>query len=410
MGCDLKESKNILILSFHFAPDAMVGAKRFSFLSKILQKNYSEMHVLTVKEKYITVKDHTLFSGGKIHRVAMCPLFPIEKNNIIAKTFNRLWGSGYLCLIDPYSGWILPGLIKGLKIIKDKRINTVIATGPPFSTMVLGLLLKLTSNVSLILDYRDPWTNIDLKFYRNTFVKIINDFLEKITIRHASAIVFCTQMMKDNFIKDFGKFPKAATHVVTNGFYSAKNCQPLSLEENKKNMVYAGAFYGERKISLLAEPLFELLKKGMISKNNFCFHIFGKLKDFDREVIKKYDLQEIIKEYPLVPHKQLIQLLKSADILVLIISNKMKYSVSYKFYDYLSTGKPILAIVPEDSAMEQMMHEIDCGRCAYINDKESIFKHLKIMLVENKEYTYLKARRYNWEEIGKKYAEIIRNL
>ena len=405
-------SKKILIISYYFAPGGTVGAKRFTFLSKILQEQFPELYVLTVKEKYLTSRDNSLSSGGEIHRVAMYPPFPIQMKNqiIIEKICNRLWTNGYFCLIDPYSGWILPGLIRGLKIVKAKKINTVIATGPPFSTMVIGLLLKSIANVSLILDYRDPWTNIDLKFYNNKFVKKTNTLLEIVAIKNASAIVFNTHNMKDNFLKSFGTYTKAVTHVITNGFHTAENIQPLSLGNKKINMVYAGVFYGERKISLLLEPLSRLLEEGLISKDNFCFHIFGTLKNSDKEAIKEYNLQGIVKEHLQVPHNHLLQLLRSANILVLIISKKMSYSVSYKFYDYLSVKRPIFAIVPEKSQMQKIMNQIDCGRSANIDNPESIYQNLRAMLLNKREYSFSGSDQYAWDELGRKYSEIIRSL
>ena len=147
----LKVRKKNLMISFYFAPEPAVGAKRFSFLSKMLQEKFTEIHVLTVNEKYITAsRDDTVLYGGKVHRVAMYPPFPLKNGSFAAKVFNRLWGKSFFYLTDPYSGWILPGLIRGLKIIRSNKIDTVIATGPPFSTMILGLFLKLMSNVSLI--------------------------------------------------------------------------------------------------------------------------------------------------------------------------------------------------------------------------------------------------------------------
>ena len=406
----MRKEKKILILSFYFAPSAMVGGKRFTFLSKIIQENYPELHVLTLREKYFTSRDDSLSSVGVIHHTGMYPPYTIKNSNIFKRIFNRLWWDGYLCFVDPYSGWILPGLLKSLRIIKDKKIDLVIATGPPFSSMVIGLLLNLVTGVELILDYRDPWTNFDSKFYRNVWVKKINDFLERVAIRRASALVFCTRVMKDNFIKKLGKYTKAASYVVTNGFHSTDNIQPLSLGKNRKNMVDAGAFYGERKIRLLAEPIHQLLKEGVINKDNFCFHIFGELKNDDRAVIGKYDLQDVIIEHPIVPHKQLLRYLKAADVLVLMISNKMSYSISYKFYDYLSVRKPILAIVPENAAMEQVMKEVDCGRYAFINSKESILQNLRAMLSESKEYTFSGGEQYTWDELGRKYIEIINKV
>jgi len=259
--------KRILIISMNFAPSAAVGGKRFSYLSRILKKKYPELHVLTLKEKYFASKDGSYPTGGTIHRTWMFPPFPLnplKKNNISIRIFNRLW-QRILCLVDPYSGWIIPGFIKGLKIVKEKKISLVIATGPPFSCMVIGLLLNIATKVSLILDYRDPWSNFR-SIHRKPLLEKINAFMEKITVRRASALVFCTQKMKTDFSTALGKYTEANRYVVYNGFDDKDTTQPLSLGANRKNMLYAGSFYGERRIELLVKPLVRLLNEGSITQ------------------------------------------------------------------------------------------------------------------------------------------------
>ncbi len=88
-----------------------------------------------------------------------------------------------------------------------------------------------------------------------------------------------------------------------NGFHNNNNgtVQPLSLGKAKTNMVYAGNLYGERRIELIAKPLCQLLNENAITKDIFCFHVFGKLRDEDREVIREYGLQELIKKHRPVP-------------------------------------------------------------------------------------------------------------
>jgi len=208
-----KQTKRILIISLFFAPSTMVGGKRFSFLSTIFQKSYPELHVLTLKEKHISPKDKSLRYGGIIHRAGMYPPYPINKNNLFKRIFNRLWEK-YLCFLDPFSGWILPAIIKGLKIIKDYKIDLIIATGPPFSSMVVGFILSLITQAKLILDYRDPWTSHD-RIYSKIFGKKINEFVEKASVKRAAGLVFCSQIMKANFLESFGKYTKAPCHVVT---------------------------------------------------------------------------------------------------------------------------------------------------------------------------------------------------
>jgi Glycosyl transferases group 1 len=405
------QRKRILVISLNFAPSGAVGGKRFSYLSRILNKKYPELHVLTLKERYFISRDGSYPLGGVIHRTWMFPPFPLnplKKDNISKRIFNRLW-QRILCLIDPYSGWIIPGFIKGLKIIKDKKISLVIATGPPFSSMVIGLLLNIISRVPLILDYRDPWSNFK-SIHRKPFLEKINALLERITIRRASALVFCTQKMKADFSKALGKYTEANRYVVYNGFHNKDTTQPLSLGTNRKNMLYAGAFYGERRIELLIKPLIQLLNDGSLTADNFCFHIFGKVKNDDETLIKKYGLEGIIKQYPLVPYEEIIGYMKASDILLLISGSRVNYAVPFKFFDYLSVKRPILAIAPENSGVADIMNDIDCGRLASLKSQESIAANLRAMLFENKKYTFSGSRKYTWNEVGQRYIEIIDSL
>ena len=400
-----EQTKKILIISLFFAPSAMVGGKRFSFLSRILQKKYPELHVLTLKKKYISPQDKSLKYGGTIHRSGMYPPHPINKNNLFKRVFNRLWEQ-YLCFLDPFCGWILPAIIKGLKIIKDYKIDLIIVTCPPFSPVAVGFMLSLLTGAKLIIDYRDPWTSHD-RIYGKIFGKKVNKFVEKVFVKRAEALVFCSQIMKENFLESFDKYTKAPCYVVTNGFHNNGTVQPISLGKDRKNMLYAGSFHGERKIELLVKSLFKLLDEGLITKDSFCFHIFGKIKNEDKQVIEKLGLECIIKEHTPVRHEKIIKYMKDADILFLPSGTNVGYAVPYKFFDYLSIKRPIFAVAPEDSAIADLMDRIDCGKFVLINNEESILENLRAMLKKEDEYSFSGADEDAWEEIGLKYMEVI---
>ena len=272
--------------------------------------------------------------------------------------------------------------------------------------MVIGLLLNIVTKLPLIIDYRDPWSNFK-SIHRKPVLEKINVIVEKITIRRASALVFCTQKMRADFLKALGRYAESKCYVVYNGFHNKDTTQLLSLGTNRKNMLYAGSFYGERRIELLIKPLVQLLNEGLLTADNFCFHIFGKVKNEDEKLIKKFGLEGIIKQHPLAPYKEIIRYMKAADILLLISGSRVSYAVPFKFFDYLSVKRPILAIAPENSGVADIMNDIDCGRLALIDSEESIYNNLRIMLLENKEYTYSGAQHYTWENIGHKYITVI---
>jgi len=400
-----ENTTGILIVCSSFAPSTSVGGKRFTFLSEILQKKYPNLHVLTRDEKYLFEKDYSISSTGVVHRTRMYPPYPIEKNNMFKKIFDRLW-KRYLCIVDPYSGWILPSLIKGASIIKDNKIDLIIATCPMFSSVVIGLLLSKITGVKLILDYRDPWTNRDYA-YCKIFGRRINHLFERKSISRASSLVFSSHIMKEDFIAFLGKHSNASCHVITNGFHETPTVSPLSLGSDGINMVYAGNLYGERKIRLLAEPLIQLLHEGMITTDSFCLNIFGNLNEDDKKVIREYGLNNIVKKHSRVPYDKMLRYLKGADILLLLSGSDVRYAIPFKFFDYLSVKKPIFAVAPSNSGIQYMMKDIDCGRFAPIDSEESILTNLRAMLIEQNKHTFAGAEEYTWENIGYKYLKVI---
>jgi glycosyltransferase involved in cell wall biosynthesis len=404
-----KEKPKVLVVSFFLAPSKKVGGKRFTFLSEVLNAECSELHFLTLDEKKIPEKDYFFKSAGTKHFAQMYPYYyPGDEGNVLRKIFIKLW-IYYLCLVDPFSGWIIPAIIKGLRVIKDNEIDIIISTCPPFSAAVIGYFLSRMTSAKLILDYRDPWSNIRRK-NRRILRRKFNELLEQRIVKHASAAVFCSRIMMEDFKKSFGKYTNANCYVITNGFYDKDIIKSLTFGNGKKNLVYSGTFYGDRKIELLAKPLSTLLKEEVITKDNFCIHIFGKLNKKDLQVIKKHRLYEMIIEKTWLPYEKLIKFLKGVDILLLLSGSDVKYAIPFKFFDYLSVKRPILTIAPENSAMSDLMDEIDCGRCASINSEESILTNLRKMLFENTEYSFSGAEKYTWENLGKKYLKVINEI
>jgi len=315
--------------------------------------------------------------------------------------------------LDPYSGWILPGILKGLYILKKNNIDIIIVSGPPFSPTIIGLFLSLIGRIPLIIDYRDPWNfngwDIRTK-YGNVLFKILNEFIEKIIIKRARAVVFCSQFIKDQACAYFSKYQSAKFFTIPNGYTPQFHLDPLSLDNQKKVLLYAGQFYGERRISLLARPLAHLIRDREISKEDLSIHVFGQLKDDDRAVIKNCHLAEIVHDHLAIDHYTVLRYMKGSDILFLPSSSDVKYAIPFKFYDYLSVRRPILAVAPHESAVKSVMDEVDCGEFADIEDELMIRKKLKKMLIEKNSYTFKGSDKYVWDFSALEYSRLLLNI
>lgn len=400
---------NILIISYYFAPIKKVGSLRFSFLSTFLDKYLSNTYILTAKSIKSLSKDRSLPFSGKIIRTLMVPPFPIKNNSIIGRIYNKIW-INFLCLLDPFSGWLLPAFIAGIRLIKKNKISVIIVSGPPFSPVLLALLYKVLFKTKIIIDYRDPWSthNWDAKSkYGNNFFKDLNSLLERATVQIADALVFCTETMMEQTLKRISKYNSASCFVVHSGYNHLDKIEPRYLEKNKTIIIYAGEFYGQRSLKVLAHPLKKLIQKGELIKENLRLHIFGKILPHDRIIFEKLGIDDLLKEHHPVEHYIMLRYLLGADILLLISGSDVGYAVPYKFYDYLSVRKPIFAIAPKESEIARLMSKIDCGNFASIGNNNEIEINLKEMLTKYKKYSFAGAENFTWKNAAKKYVNLI---
>lgn len=393
--------KKCLIIGYYFYPDSRVGAKRYNLLSNYLGKKIKTLDILTIKEKYLPEKDESSVYGGEIHRTGIFPRRQYDGNKII-KILSKILLR--VIPIDYHSAWIIPIFFKGIKITRKDNINTIIVTGPPFSPFVAAYLLSILFKVDLIIDYQDPWV-----FDDENGGKKFNWFLEKLILKKAKKIIFNTQRTKDEYLKLDLKFSiHEKSFVINNPYQSKENIDPLYLEKDKKVILYAGNFYGKRRLKYIFEPLIKMFAKDEL-KNEISIHVFGEIHDEDAELIKKLNLTDIIFEHDRIEYSKLTRFMKGADILYLSQGDDHGYSVPYKLIDYITIGRPILAVTSLNSSTYNFMQGLDCGIAADINDPDSIFKALKELLIDEKKFSYNGIEKYSLDNIGEYYNTMITN-
>ncbi len=117
----------------------------------------------------------------------------------------------------------------------------------------------------------------------------------------------------------------------------------------------------------------------------------------------------MIFEHKKVTHDKILSYMKGSDILYLPQGDTLKYAIAYKFFDYLSVKKPILSVSSLESAMTDIMDELDCGEKADTSC-DSIYNALYKMLVEKKVYSFKGMENYSWDNITQKYLNIIKTI
>ncbi|MDW7711864.1 MAG: glycosyltransferase [Deferrisomatales bacterium] len=400
----------VLVISSAYAPNDVVGAKRFTFLSEELHRQGLDVRVLTLAQRDSTKLDTSLPCLKHVYRSRLPLPYPVTPDSTVKKIYLRLL-QRYIGIPDPYVSWLLTGLFTGYRLIRRHKVGVVIATTPYFTSVLMGALLSRFTGARLIIDYRDPLSGYDWPTRRGVNrTTPLTRWLEKRVVRSASAIVFVTEDMRRHFQRILGPYTRAPLHVITNGYHPTAELEPLYLDAGKVNLLYAGTFYGDRKLGLLLKPLDELIREGSVSADSVRIHIFGTLSVEDRNLLRELDQEHLIREHSKVDHTTILRYMKGADILFLLSGEDVTYALPYKLFDYLAAQRPILAIAPRNSAVAAFMEHVHCGELGIIDAPISTKDALSTILRKTSGYSFAETAAFQWKQLGERYANIIQAL
>lgn len=408
---DAPTPRRILIVTATFPPDGAVGSLRTVRLLKHLAGTRTEVEVLTLApESYRagTVIDSERLSQVPpavrvTHAPALRPFVrlaeavrgarrpsspraggrsatsPGRKAGSSAGILRRARRavSALLTLPDPEVSWIVPAILRGARRAKSDRPDVILSSGPPFSAHLVGGVLAAVTKSPWVADFRDPWARAPWRDDRFGFERRAWSILERSIATRADAVLFVTRANRDDFAAQYGQATAARFHVVPNG------CDTADFEglvpappSDRFVLLHAGSLYGARNPSPLFRAVAKGVENGAIDPGRFTIRLIGRvgipgvdLADFVREL----GLQQVVEFVPHMPRAQVLQQMVDASAL-LVVQPVTKLSVPGKLYEYLATGRPILALAEPDGETAMLLRRTPAGVVVSPDDHDGILR------------------------------------
>ena len=354
------------------------GVQRSVKFVKHLRSFGYEPVVFTREVGNMPLKDETLLKdvpeGVKIYRTK--PWECVEMQGAL-----RIPGKvlGKLMIPDSARLWMENSKKEVLKVIKDEGIDIIYTTSAPYSDHLLGRYIKRKMpGIKWAVDFRDEWTNNPYTLdnpYNPIRTKIEKD-MERSVLLEADMLITNTPIMRKNFIENNG-IKGDNFFVIPNG-YDKEDFEGLNIEKtanNKFTMVYTGALYGRRKPDTFFEALKQLKDEGAVKPESFLVKLIGNYhKDKLQAQIDSYGLTKEFEIVGYVPHDECIKHQLSADALVLIEGTGRGAEAFYtgKIFEYMNTGRPVLAVLPENGAAADLVRKSAIGVVAHTDSVDKI--------------------------------------
>ena len=347
--------KKVLMVAYHYPPLSDAGVFRTLKFTKYLPRFGYQPYVLTVKNSMYGTKDPTLLKEIP-PEVEIFRTFSFEHRILRAPRLLKI-DLKWFYVPDVNIGWLPFAVSAGAKIIKEKNIDLVYATSPVWTSLLIGFLLKKKTKKPLVVDFRDPWTDNPFTEYPTKFHKAIEKKMEEKVLKSADHIITTTEPMTLKLIDKY-PFTKGKCTTLTNGFDSEdfKNLRRNDYGE-RFTITYVGQLYELRSSRYFLTAIKELLEEKRELRRNVQALFVGHSGKETKDLVKEYELQDIVKLVGYVAHKRSLEFMINSDVLLLLIASEEAIEekmgppmVPGKLYEYLAAKRPILALIPEGAA------------------------------------------------------------
>lgn len=290
--------------------------------------------------------------------------------------------------------------------IDMSKFDLLYTTSGPYSSHLIGYYLSQKYNIPWVADWRDQWTD-----NHNEGHDVVNNPVDKLSVAFEKNLLHqasCNVTTADDAVQmyiDHFNLPKTKVAFIPNG-YDEEDFKDYPMVNNKTEkftLNYSGLIYTKEQS---VEPIFRALKQlcseNLMDKNHIQFVISGKsFIDVD-ELARKYDLESTVVQTGYVSHEKAVQGNVNSDLLILLVgdSDILKRVYTGKIFDYLRSGRPILALAPKNGVVDRILKESGHGN-AFLSTQT---KKIKKMILDE----YLKWK--NNENLKRLYSPKIKKF
>ena len=394
----------LLIITYYFPPETSVGAHRWRAMSRWLRRLGHEVTILTTRafgtlpdDIEGTERTFDLAGSTTLRRLLRRPELdtepaPAEGAPPHAAPPGAEGRSqkvpailGDLLVPDAQVlGWDPAAAQAARRLVRERRIDCVITSGPPHSTHLIPLALG-HRRPAWIADFRDGWGFEPLRGpWPLPGQARLDAYFERKVVEEAEAVIGVTRPIADDLVTRLG----ARSIHVPNGWDpeldgAAAEAAVPALEPDTVTVVHAGRLYVEgtnrRDPSSLGPALRRLLARRPEAAERLRIVIAGPLEVEEEHYLAELDPADMVRHVGHLPRESLMALERRADALLLVTAPKLFSLATGKLFEYLAAGAPIIALAQGNDA-SRIVEETGTGVTMPVDDVEGLADALEAAL------------------------------
>jgi glycosyltransferase involved in cell wall biosynthesis len=329
---------------------------------------------------------------------------------------------------DPNLWWMIKACCRGVALARSQRVDCVVTSGPPHVIHVVGLVVKKCSGAAWIVDYRDLWTDDPWQSPTGRRQKRLFRRLEAACAERADAVVavspFWLNLLKDRHAagREDDRF-----RLIRNGHNIDVSSAPDASQavgeraEARLTIHYNGTPQYHSETPNLTEALSRMASSPIPVEHLPQLTFTGMSETFST-TIRERNLHEFVADVGALGYEEGIDRSKRADALLVIVNNDhdiRRGIIPAKAYEAIALGKHVLAIVPFESDVKDLLTEYGNATICDVDDPDDICRGFASVMSlrdksrldnPNSESWRDFALQFSRRRLAEQLAELIRSL
>jgi glycosyltransferase involved in cell wall biosynthesis len=370
--------RRLLVITYHFPPDGAIGGQRWAGLSKYLARLGWEVHILTAAaagteqptpnvhrhfhRRRRTLNDVYRAAAGRLRQRSNGDKQPTPANGTSPRSFSlltpvsairRILGSS-MSLPDDGRGWVAVAAVAARELLRERKFDVVISSGPPHSAHFAGLAATVGRDAQFWIDMRDPWSATQqFGVPDDGFIRA-----ERFMLRRLERLVFPRAARVIVNTLQFGLAlgiaePELKVKCLPNGVDTEHVPFRDGSDVEQGSISYVGTLYFGRNLSSVCAAMSQVLREKPEAAATLRLNVAGPMEPPHRrkfqEEIAAAGLTSVVKIHGPLPRAQALALL-SRSHLSLVLAQNQPMQVPAKLYESVGLGVPTLVIAEETSA------------------------------------------------------------
>ncbi len=379
-GASARGRKRVLLVTYPFPPTGGAGVQRVTKFVKYLPRHGWDVSVLTVANPSVPLRDDSLQKDVPpetlVRRARSWEPGYATKASIAAEpgagpgrgSFRRLVRSSlrrvgtFLLQPDPQILWMPRAVAAGKRLLRHTRHDAILASGPPFSTFLIGTELGRSAGLPVVLDYRDEWT-ISNAYWENKRLDPVSRYvqgrMQRRVIRAAGGLLATTRCSAEALAalkREAGG--KARVTWVYNGFdpddFGDQPPAPPA-DGGRFRLAYIGTLWNLTDVGPLVGAVRQVAHARPDLAGRLELVFAGRRTGPQAELLASLrGLPCRLIEYPYLEHTEAVRLMRGSEALCLLLSDLPGAGrvVPAKLFEYVAAARPALVVAPHGEAWD----------------------------------------------------------